>query len=198
MRTYSTRWLFGVLMVSLATGCGGDPPGPPGPGEALGYVPDLRGATVLVFPVQIQTAVPQGVMADAELAHALRSNGEGVSWTYPEDIEELLARSPGVRIEMRNLPVLMFLQAEVRRIGDPLYGNIRRAAALAGAEVALIPVELSYGYQASYTLAATLINVSTGRVLWYGVVPGQPGEPDSPGTMASVAEAVALVLMRMR
>lgn len=181
-------------MVMIAWGCG-PPPAPPGPGEARGAIPDLRSAAVMVFPVQLRTSVPGGVLADPELAHALRTRGEGMAWVFPPEMDEILQRSPGVPAQIRGLPVHVFLQAQVDRIGDPLLGHLIRLGALTGANVALIPVELKYGENEAYIISAALIGVRTGRVIWYGVVEGGPGRATDPGALASVSEMLAKALL---
>ena len=149
----------------------------------------------MVLPVQLKTGVPGGVLADSELAHALRTRSEGVSWVFPDEMDEILARSPGVSARIRGLPVQMFLQAEVDRVGDPLFGHLVRMAALTGADVALIPVELKYGEGEAFLLSAALIRIRTGHVAWYGVSEGDPGDPEHPATLASVAEMFARALL---
>jgi len=143
----------------------------------------------------MEVDVPQGVTADAELAHALRTRGEGVAWVFSPDMEEMLARSPSVTARLRDLPVRIFLQAEVNRIGDPLFGNLIRLGGLTGADVALIPVELRYQESGRFQLGAALIEVRNARVLWYGVVEGAVGEAEDPAALASVAEALARAIL---
>jgi hypothetical protein len=149
----------------------------------------------MVLPVQLQSGVPQGLPADLELAHALRTRGEEVSWVFPPEIDEILARSPGVSAQTRGLPVHVFLQAEVNRVGDPLFGQLLRMASLTGADVALIPVELKYGPDGSFSMAAALIGTRTGHVNWYGVVGGSPGGVNDPAALASVADRLARALL---
>ena len=194
MRAVTNRFAVAVLALLLAWSCG-SPPAPPGPGESRGAVPDLRGFTVMVFPVQLKAGVPQGVLPDPELAHALRARGEGVTWFFPPEMEDLLERSPSVRAQISGLPVQVFLQAEVNRVGESLFGPIVRLAGLTGADVALIPVELKYGEDGTYVISAALIATRTGRVSWYGVLEGDPGEAQNPGTLASVAERLARALL---
>jgi hypothetical protein len=149
----------------------------------------------MVLPIQMETAVPSGVLADPELTHALRSRGEGVTWVFPPELEEALERSPGVSSRIRGLPVHIFNQAEVDRVGDPLFGNLLRLASLTGADVALIPIELKYGESGAYTLGTALIGTRTGRVSWYGVVEGDPGEARDIATLASLTEKLARALL---
>ncbi len=185
-----------ALAVLMAGGCASHK-GPPGPGESRGAVPDLRGHKVLVLPVQLREGVPAGVTPDEELAYAFRARGAGVQWAFPPDVEGALRRSPGLSARQRDLPVGIFLQAEVERIGDPLYGEIRRLAALVGADVALIPIELRYGQEGAYRITAALLSVATGRVAWLGVRMGATGGVEEPGTLASLAEALARALLPM-
>jgi hypothetical protein len=92
----------------------------------------------MVFPVQIRTGVPGD--ASPEIVFALRARGTEVDWICPDELGALLARSPAVDIGVRGLPVGIFLSAEVERIGDPLFGQLRRLGALTGSDIALIPV----------------------------------------------------------
>ncbi len=149
----------------------------------------------MVLPVQLKSGVPQGIQADPELAHALRTQGEGVTWVFPPEIEEVLGRSPAVPTRIRALPVHVFLQAEVNRVGDPLFGHLLRLGGLTGADVALIPVELKYGEGGAYSMSVALVGASTGRVSWYGVIEGSAGEAQNPATLASVAEVLARTLL---
>lgn len=148
----------------------------------------------MVLPVQILAGVDPSLTPDPELGHALRSRGGEVQWVFPEEMEGMLRRSPGVQAQLRNLPVGMFLQAEVRRIGDPLYGNLRRLAGLTGAEVALLPVELRFRDDA-YQTGAAILEPRSGRVLWYGIVGGDQGQAQDPGTLASAIDALARTLL---
>jgi hypothetical protein len=162
-----------------------------GPNETRGAVPDLRGRTVLVLPTQLKDRVPNGVTIDEEVAYALGARSDAIDWVFPEEVESILRRSRGIQAQTRNLPVEMFLQAEVRRVGDPLYGEIRRLTTLAGADVAIIPVLLRYGEDGAYHMIATLLHPVTGRVLWFGTVDGAVGGAEEPGPLASVADALA-------
>jgi hypothetical protein len=170
---------------------------PPDPGEPQGRVPDLRGRSVLVLPVQMKERVPYDVTVDEEIAYALPARSDKVTWTLPAEMEKILSRSPGVEANLHGLPVGIFLQAEVNRIGDPLYGEIRRMTTLAGADFALIPVQLEYIAEGRYTLAGAIINAVTGRVSWFGIVQGGEGAADAPGTVASVVDAFAQILLPM-
>jgi hypothetical protein len=182
-----------VVLLFLAT-CA-PKPDPAGPIETRGAVPDLRGRRVLVLPVQLRPGVSSAVTIDEELEFALGSRSDRVSWIFHSEVEELLRRSPSLEAHVRNLPVGIFLQAEVRRVGDPLYGEIRRLTTLVDADVVVIPVQITYGEDEAYHLVATMIDPVSGRVFWLSTVDSSVGSPDSPGTLASVADAFARALV---
>ena len=141
-----------------------------------------------------------GVMGDvdAEVAFALRHRGNGITWIFPPRLQEALDRSPGLGGRIRGLPVGVFDAAEVHRVGDPLYGDLRRVAALVDAEVALVPVRAwSHSSQEGprVRISSALIHVRTGRVSWFGVVEGDAAEGSDPAGLASAAEALARALL---
>jgi hypothetical protein len=151
----------------------------------------------MVFPVQENRGV--GGDPDAELAFGLQERGEGVTWIFPEEMEDALTRSPGLDVSLHAMPVGMFTGSEVERVGDPLYGELRRMGALADATVALIPLralaETSPDGTVAVQLWATLIHVRTGRVLWFGVVEGERTAPDDPRGLASAMDKLARTLL---
>lgn len=186
-----------IFLIFGASACGSR--SAPAAGSSTGALPDLRGHRVMVFPtqgVQGLTAAP-----DDELAYALRSHGEGVGWILPAELRQLLARSPGLDVRLDALPVGVFLRAEVNRIGDPLFGYLRRLAALSDSDIALIPIEVrarpeSQSAGAAVEIAAALLSARTGHVFWFGIVDGDTGTPEDPAAVASAAEALARVLVR--
>lgn len=181
---------------AFAAACGGTAP-PPEPGTTSGFPPDLRGRRVMLLPVQ-QTAGLRGD-ADAELAFALTGRAESVLWVLPAEVEEVLERSPGVQAATRGLPVGMFLAAEVERVGDPLYGQLRRMSALVDAEAVLLPVAASLEPQSDTTAAVrfttAVIESRSGRVAWFGVVEGGAFPVGDPRGLASAAETLARTLL---
>ena len=186
-----------LLATFVAVGCGSGRVAPPEPGSSRGLVPDLRGVRVMVLPVQRTIGVREDV--DPELAFALEERGGGVGWVFPDELAEALARSPALDVPLEALPVGMFLSTEVNRVGDPLYGYLRRAAAIANAQVALIPVAVRRRTEPDGSsvveLVATLLDVRTGRVIWFSVVEGQPGAAGDFRTVASAVDAFASALL---
>jgi hypothetical protein len=187
-----------VLLASVLAGCGSGAAEAPSPANTTTLPPDVRGYTVMVLPVQAEVGV--GGDADAELAFALSSLEGGVNWVFRSRLDAAAERSPGIGARTTGLPVGMFLRVEVQRVGDPLYGDLRRLAALVGADVALIPIlvapgEADAGGLVPLQTTVTMIDVRSGRVIWFGVVAGEPGELSDPGTLASAMDRLARRLL---
>ena len=191
--------LAGILLAGLAA-CGGNAAPPPQPGEMRGTPPDLRGRRVLVLPAQQVSGVSGDV--DAELAYQLEDVGRDVDWVPPDTVAEILARSPNVDARMEGLPVSSFLLAEVRRVGDPLYGQLRRMSALVGADAVLIPIAATFepnpavvGGGPRVRLTMTLIEPRTGQVVWFGVEEGGDYPQSDPRALASAVARVTRTLL---
>lgn len=169
---------------------------PPSADQSPAAPPDLAGRTVILLPVQrTRGAHVDGL--DAELAFWLGERGTDVEWVLPAAIDAALARSPGLGIEPRSLDVSTFLAAEVRRVGDPLFGDLRRLSAILDARFALLPVAGGYvgeGDAGRTEIVAALIDAHGGAVLWFGVVAGEAGPASSPAVAASAAQAFARTL----
>lgn len=187
---------FGLLLLLSAAACGGGSgsgSAPPTPAAGYGGIPDLSGRTVLLLPAQ---SVDSGLPApDPELAFAVEERAGRIRWVLPGQLREALSRSPGVPSDPDRLSVGMFLRAEVRRVGDPLYGDLRRLGALVGADVALIPVQVRErpspdGAAGVVEISAALLDIRSGRVFWYGVVEGEAGPPGMPVSLATAAAAL--------
>jgi hypothetical protein len=151
----------------------------------------------MVLPVQATRGVEGD--PDAELAFGLRDRGAGVTWILPRTLDQALERSPGLDTRTRGLAVGTFTAAEVRRIGDPLYGELRRLATVVDAGVALIPVyamgvETEDGLRA-VRFSAAVLHVQSGRVLWFGVVEGDPFPVGDPRGLASGVDELARTLL---
>ena len=192
--------VFGAAAVAVglaicAGACASVPQGPPEAGQQRGGLPMLSGQDALLLPVQRPDLPREAV--DRELAFALEARGGGVEWIGPEEMRRLMGRSV-MDIPIDRLPIDMFFQAEVTRVGDPVYGMLRRVAALTDATVALIPLSVvirpaSEGVEPGLESMATLLDLRTGRVLWLATVEA-PGDPDEPATLARLADALARAL----
>lgn len=191
-------WARCAAMLSVTAILGCRPHPPPAPGATRGGVPDLQGAQVMVLPVQATRGVAGN--PDAELGYALETRGDGVRWLMPGTLRDALARSPALDVPLDALPVGMFLRVRVDRVGDPLYGQLRRLAALTGGRLALVPVEVRHRATTperpgAIEMVAALLDVGTGRVLWFGVAEGEPGDGGSARALASAADALARQLL---
>ena len=196
-RAWTVNTVGALLAVVMAVGCGGTAEAPPA-GSFEGFIPDLRGERVMVFPVQIPAGVPGD--ASPEIEFALRTRTSEVDWIFSDELEAVLARSPAVESAVSGLPVSFFLRAQVRRIGDPLFGQLLRLGALANSDIALIPVTVRRGAEGAggtsvVEIVATILNVRTGQVIWFGVVAGRPGSVADFGSVASAVEALAETLL---
>jgi len=194
--------LRGVLAVPLAlllAGCASTPEAPPEPGEARGGLPALSGQRVMVLPIQ-RNAWTARDAADAELLFALDQRLPGVTWVGPDELARLRGQSPVMDFPLDRLPIDMFFRSEVTRVGDPIYGVLRRTAAVADADHALIPLRLGATRpvegepETGLSLMSTLIDVRTGRVLWFASV-GAEGDLDAPQTLATLMEELARSLL---
>jgi len=174
---------------------------PPSADQPPPPVPDLTGQSVMVLPVQTGNLVRRGDSAlDSEIAFWLEERGGGIRWTFAPALAEVLRRSPGLDIQLDALAVASFRRAEVRNIGDPLFGDLRRLGALVDARYALLPVSAEFVPGPDGTgrveLAAAIIDTLGGRVLWYGVVAGEPGSRSEPAVLASAARRLASAVVR--
>lgn len=190
MRSVRTALAAAALLLAA---CGGGPPEPAAL-PSQGAIPDLIGVPVIVFPVQLR----QGVAGDptSELVYALAERGQGVRWLMPDSLRAVLRRSPSLDVPLEQMPVGVFLRQEVDRIGDPIFGYLRRLNAVTGGRVALIPVEIrpraaTAESPATLQITAVLLDALSGRVYWFGVVEGAPGDGSDPRALASVADALA-------
>ena len=188
------RTLVGLLAsAAFLVACAGGGRQAPVAGVPRGQVPDLAGSTVLLYPVQLRSAIPGDV--DAELAFALDGSGSRANWVKPDALRRRMEQSPGTPLQVDGLPVEQFLAGEVLRIGDPLFGFLRRAAALDDASYALIPIAARSRAATSVSAAgvevvAALLDAQSGRVVWQATVFGE-GALEDPATLARAAQRLA-------
>ncbi|MGH7475093.1 MAG: hypothetical protein ACRELD_02275 [Longimicrobiales bacterium] len=187
-----------ALLTVLATACGGRRP--PSADDTPRPAPDLSGRTVMVLPTQTAAGGVALASFDDELRFWLADRGPRVRWTFAAEMERALASAPALQIELNALPVEAFLRAEVKRIGDPLFGDLRRLGALVDARYALLPVAVAYvpaeQGPGRVEVGAALIDTVGGAVLWYGVVGGTRGEATQASVTASAAQALAAAVLR--
>ena len=198
MHTTPRNVIAVAALAILVSACASGNTQAPEPGSSRGTPPDLRGLKVIVLPFQQNAGVPGN--PDAELAFGLQSRSPGVEWVLPEEMDGILARSPSVRTRTRGLSVGIFLRTEVDRVGDPLYGELRRMAALVDAEVVLIPIGISPSNaeaegDPTVAVTAALVVARTGRVAWFGIVEGEALPAGDPRGLASAVDQLARTLL---
>jgi hypothetical protein len=170
-------------LLGIVLGCNTSPKPPVS--NAPAPLPDLSGQSVLLLPVH-PGPVPGAVVTatgdvkldginqlDAELAYWLKDQAANVTWVMPEAIDRLLARTPALDIKPRSLDVAIFRRAEVRRIGDPLFGDLKRLATILNARYALVPIAAEYKAGTGVQVAFVLIDTTFGDVIWFGVLAGE-------------------------
>jgi hypothetical protein len=215
--------LLALSLLAAASACAGRSGEPfPAPGWERGSVPGLGSARVLVLPLQamhgegaealagvgpgeeqaVAPASDGGVRdgageLDRALMFALRTRAPSVGWHDAASLGE--AQTARLGIDPGGLAVGVFAVGEVRRVGDPLFGDVYRLASLVDAELALLPVRGWWvegeGGTRAVALHAALLAPRTGRVLWQGVVRGGFEDPGSPAPLVSAAEELAMRLL---
>jgi hypothetical protein len=149
----------------------------------------------MVLPFQLREGLAGD--PDAELAFALHGSASSVEWILPDEIRAQMRASPALDAPIDGLPVEVFLRTEVDRLGDPIFGVLRRLSAVTGADLVLLPVAVfpetvpeEAGGGVRVRASAALMSARSGRVLWYGVEAGLGGGGD-PSALANVMDALA-------
>lgn len=191
-RAHLPTLLAALLGACVLAGCALRSSPPPAAGYDRGAVPSFRGERVLLLPPQlIQGGHPE---VEAELVWALTSRSPEVQWVGPDALRHR-ARESALRVNPDALAVERFLVAEVQRVGDPLFGDLYRLAAVENALWALVPVlvrerALDNGNHV-VEVGAALIQPRSGRVQWYGIVEGTPAPQGDRQATLSAVEALA-------
>lgn len=197
------RRLIAAALVSLLA-CGGRSAPPPSADAPQARPPDFSGVRVMVLPAQPAPGTGPGEPVpglDQEIAFWLAESVPRVEWVTPPEIQRALDRSPSLPVRLNALAVSSFHVAEVRNIGDPLFGDLRALNALVDARYALIPVAAAWvpgedGRSGRVEMNVAIIDTMGGRVLWYGAAAGDPAPPGSPEAAASAGRALARLLVR--
>ncbi len=197
------RYCYLPLLVAFAA-CGGRPQNAP-PVPAATPAPVLSGQTVMIFPVQrgnvpvAQAESQHFTIAteklDAELAYWLPQVATNVKWTLPNAIQRAITRSPSLAIDINNLAVNSFQQAQVKRIGDPLFGDLRKLAAVLDTRLAVIPIAAerigATNDSARVQVATAVIDALSGNVVWFGIIESDADARGEEAGIASAAQAMA-------
>jgi hypothetical protein len=181
-----------LFLASTLAACGPRTVSRPEAGYERGAVPDVAGTQVIVLPLQI--GADEYPDLDHEIEYAFGDVGADVAWVFPAELRAALSRNPGMDLSVDNLPVRDFLLGELRRVGDPLFGDLYRLGVLMQASYVLIPVEAHAnrgGQGVSLELTAALVEARSGYVRWFGVVEGGEGAPGDVYVSATAADALA-------
>lgn len=196
------KTVFALCAAALIGGCGAHHAPPVA--NAL-TAPTLGTTGVLLLPVQ-DGAVPTAdttmrhwpvdrAALNGEIAYWIQQSKSAKKWVLPATIARSLARNPGLEIKPNELAVGSFQHAQVKRIGDPLFGDLRRLAGVFDAAVAVIPIAAEYlgktQDSATVNIATAVINPLDGNVVWFGVISGSEKGVRSEAAMASAAQAFA-------
>lgn len=186
---------FAVLLAA----CGKEEP-PPSPDTAQPAVPNLAGLDVMVLPAQ---PAPGGVPAgfDAALSAVLESEYPSVSWVLPAAIDRVIERTPTLGIRPHALSVSILRSPETERIGDPLYGDLRRLGAIVNARYAVVVYQAGYvaapdsvGGHGRIEAAAAIIDTIGGRILWRGLIAGERGPAGDEVALATAVQRLASLI----
>jgi hypothetical protein len=192
-----------VTLLAVA-GCGARSDKAP-PVPAATPAPVLISQTVMVFPVQrgsvpvADATMQRSPIAidklDAEIAYWLPELANTVKWTLPAAIQRAITRSPSLAIDINNLAVGSFQRAQVKRVGDPLFGDLRKLAAVLDTRIAVIPVAAERlaapGQPARVQIATAVLDALSGNVIWFGVIESDAEATAEDAGIASAAQAMA-------
>lgn len=191
--THARVLVVGALL--LLAGCAKEPP--PSPDRPQPAVPNLAGLDVMVLPAQ---PGPGGVPAgfDAAFGAVLEADAPGVDWILPPQLDRAVGRAPWLNIDPRSLSVSILRAPEAERIGEPLYGDLRRLGSIVNARYTVIPYLVRYapppdsiGGHGRIEIAAAIVDTIGGRILWRGLVAGERGPVGDEVVLGTAVQALA-------
>ena len=183
----------------ILAACGKEEP-PPSPDRPQPAVPNLAGLDVMVLPAQpAARGVPVGF--DDALAAVLESEYASVDWVLPAAIERVVERTPSLDIHPNALPVSILRSDEAERIGDPLYGDLRRLGAIVDARYAVVVHQAAYvtppdsiGGHGRIEAAVAIIDTIGGRILWRGLIAGERGPAGDEVVLGTAVQRLASLI----
>jgi len=186
----------GAALAVLALGCGGSRAAVPEAPPRTAPLPTagLAGQPVAVYPLTMlipEEGLPwRGQLtprrsaldrADSVIAEALRTRSPEVPWALPDLMRRGAKQAPGMLIDPDQLATSLLRAANIDRLPDPLWSQMRTLSALAGARFALVPASLFYfgttDGRGRAELTLVLADVRTGAVGWRTVARGESGDP---------------------
>jgi hypothetical protein len=181
--------------------CGHAPPRPatPAPTAPLPTA-GLAGVAVGILPITLiaaedslhwDTVVTERAKADSVLGTLLRTRAPEVPWVSSEDLRRAARRAPGIVTDPEQMATPLLRRATIVDIPDPLRGQMRTLAAIAGGRYLLAPAALVYrrtavrlygdtahtAGTATAELTVVLVDVRVGRVQWRTVARGDGNDP---------------------
>ena len=202
--------LIAGLVSAIACGGGGAGDLPPPTGGGFGM---LSGQTVMVLPVQYarpmsggwaggaRNAMDAARLTDLEITFALHEQGGRATWVLPEQQVRTLKRRPSIQVDPYVLSAdrVRSEGMDLRRIEDPLYGEVRLLAALFDSRYVVWPLEVLYRENKDapggrLAIRALLIDARGGDVLWQGLAFASDDPPASAAALASAAQAFAILV----
>ncbi len=204
------RLTIAALVATVACGGGGAQEDPV-PVTGFGI---LSGKTVVVLPVQYVRQVPCGWpggassardaarQADAEITFALSEYDGRATWITAEMQVAALERQPsiqGVNPYLLSADLLRREGKDEKYFRDPLLREVRLLAALFESRYSLWPLELLYlkdkdADTGRLAIRTFLLDVRTGTVLAYMLVPGDEQPPATAGALAALGQEFAVVV----
>jgi hypothetical protein len=195
-----------ALAVSLAA-CAHRSNPVPTPDAPAAPAPDLSSLTVMILPAQ---APPSGSSVraqpgepvpglDAEIGFFLTEQAPRVHWVSSDAVKKGAARAQSIHVDPAALSVLQFSTARIRRIGDPLWGDLRLLGEVMNARYAVLPFAAGFapdsgasaGGSGRVEIGAAIIDTGNGNVLWTGYAAGEHGQEGAPAVIASAARELA-------
>ena len=192
-------WQVTLALTLTLAACGGPPPAPT-PDNPQPAVPNLAGLDVMVLPAQ---PAPGGVPAGfvEALSALLTTEYPSVTWILPAAIDRVIERTPTLGIRPHALSVSILRAPETERIGDPLYGDLRRLGAIVDARYAVVVYQAGYvaapdsiGGHGRIEGAAAIIDTIGGRILWRGLFAGERGPAGDEVALATAVQRLARLI----
>jgi hypothetical protein len=125
--------------------------------------------------------------ADSVVGALLQARAPEVTWVLPDEVRRAARRAPGLATDPDQLGTAVLRVQKLTVVPDPLRGQVRTLAALAGGRHVLIPVALIYrrahlGAGATRStglaeLALVLADIRTGHIEWRTIATGEGDDP---------------------
>ena len=170
-------------------------------------VTGLSGQQVILLPLTLVAAEdslhwekPLGdrhtalARADSVMGELLVARAPEISWVLPDEVRRAARRAPGLATDPDHLGTAVLRVQKLSVVPDPLRGQVRTLAALAGGgggRHVLIPVALIYRFPPATVgaphpvartggmaeLALVLADIRTGRIEWRTITTGEGDDP---------------------